>query len=269
MTPSDMQSVIHSYENYKEDFRLQSNNSHRLEYLTTIAYMDKYIGPGMKILDVAAGTGAYALHYAETDCEVTALDITPSYIDLLKQKAEKRGLKVTSFPNDARDLSMFEECSFNAVFCMGPIYHLTEAADREKVLNECYRVLKPEGLLFLAYINKYFVFSQFALNSRQYLQEKFFQKVVIDQTNRSTDPDNFWTDAWFTTPGEMEALAAAHRFAKIKHIAQDGVGRLKSNDVDAMPPEAFEKWAGFHLRMCEEPSILGISNHGLLIAMKK
>ena len=34
-------------------------------------------------------------------------------------------------------------------------------------------------------------------------------------------------------------------------------------------PEACEKWAGFHLRMCEEPSILGISNHGLLIAMKK
>ena len=265
---NDLQAVIHSYENYQEDFRLQSDNSHRLEYLTTIAYMDKYLQPESSILDVAAGTGIYALRYAARGHEVTALDITPKYIDIINQKAEDSGLQIDSRVNDARDLSIIADASVDNVFCMGPIYHLTKKEDRDAVMRECVRVLKPGGLLFLAYINKFFVFSQFALSSRHYLTEKFFQKIVVEQTILSTDEDAFWTDSWFTTPDEIEGIAAASGFTKVNHIAQDGVGRLKSEEVDGMTDENFKLWADFHLRTCEEPSILGISNHGLYIGKK-
>ena len=268
MDNSDMKAVINSYENYDEDFRLSADNIRKLEYLTAITYMDRYLPNSCSILDVAAGTGAYALHYAGRVMRVTALDITPKYIEILKNKAAAQDLKVESFVNDARDLSMFPDETFDCVFCMGPIYHLTEAEDRKKMMEESVRVLKKDGLFFLAYINKFFVFSNLALGSKQYLQEKWFQRIINDSVIRSEEKDCFWTDAWFTTPSEIEAIAKENHLEKIKHIAQDGVGRLRADDVNAMRRENFEKWAEFHIRTCEEPSILGISNHGLFIGKK-
>lgn len=263
-----MKAVIESYENYQEDLRLNSDNSRRLEYLTGIAYMDKFFEKGWKILDVAAGTGAYALHYAEKGLNVTACDITPAYVDILKEKAQKSGVRLPAYVNDARDLSIFPDNAFDCVLCMGPIYHLTEAEDRAQVLRECVRVLKPGGLLYVAYINKLFVFYNLALGSRQYLQEKWFQKIVINQEIRSNESDCFWTDAWFTTPQEIESMVGEFGLEKVAHVAQDGVEQLRGEDVNAMPVELFNKWVEFHIRTCEEPGLLGISNHGLYIARK-
>ncbi len=267
-TVAEMNPVVQSYENYDEDLRLSADNVRRLEFMTALVYMNKYLKAGERVLDVAAGTGAYALYYAARGLDVTALDITPSYIEILDQKALQQGVKVSSGVNDARDLSAYADNSFDHVFCMGPIYHLTEATDRERVMNECCRVLKPGGLLFLAYINKHFVFAHLASQNKQFLQEKWFQKIIVEGVMRSTDEDCFWTDTWFTTPGEIERITRERQLSMCHHISQDGVGRLLAEEVNAMRPDDFKRWADFHIRTCEEPSILGISNHGLYIGRK-
>ncbi len=266
---SDLHSVVKSYEKYDEDSRLSADNIRRLEFLTALVYMNKYLEKGMSILDVAAGTGAYALYYAALGMQVTALDLTPSYIDILKKKAGDQHLPVNAFVNDARDLSAFEAETFDCVFCMGPIYHLPNAADRELVMSECLRVLKPGGLLFLAYINKFFIFSQLASQNKQFLQEKWYQRIIEQGVMYAADEDCFWTDTWFTTPGEIETLAEKYDLDRLNHVAQDGVGRLLAEDVNSMRSEEFKLWAEYHVRTCEEPSILGISNHGLFIGRKK
>ncbi len=260
--------VVQSYEHYDEDLRLSADNVRHLEFMTALVYMNKYLKKGDKILDVAAGTGAYAIYYAAHGMEVTALDITPSYINILKQKAADQNLNIDALVNDARNLSKYSNNSFDCVFCMGPIYHLPDAEDREKVMNECVRVLKPGGIIFLAYINKYFVFSHLASKSKQFLQEKWFRKIIEEGIMRATDEDCFWTDTWFTTPGEIEDMAKKYNLSILNHVAQDGVGRLLAEEVNAMRPEHFKRWADYHIRTCEEPSILGISNHGLYIGKK-
>ncbi len=266
---SDIDPVVRSYEKYDEDSRLSADNIRKLEFMTALVYMDKYLKSGMSILDVAAGTGAYALHYAARGMRVTALDITPSYIEIIKKKAVEQHIQVDSFVNDARDLSHFEDASFDCVFCMGPIYHLTRAADREKVLLECLRVLKPGGLIYLAYINKFFIFLHLASQNKQFLQEKWYQRIIEQGEMSSSDDDCFWTDTWFTTPGDVESLIGRFPVEKIAHIAQDGAGRLLASEINAMRPEEFKRWAEYHIRTCEEPSILGISNHGLYVGRKK
>lgn len=264
----DLHAVVESYEKYDEDSRLSADNIRRLEFLTALVYMNKYLEKGDSILDVAAGTGAYALYYAALGMQVTALDITPSYIEILKNKAANQHLQITSFVNDARDLSMFSDNSFDCVFCMGPIYHLPDPEDREKVMRESLRVLKPGGLFYLAYINKHFIFALLASQNKQYLQEKWYQRIIEQGVMYSTDEDCFWTDTWFTTPGEIEKLAERYHLKKINHVAQDGVGRLLADEINSMRPEYYKRWAEYHIRTCEEPSILGISNHGLYIGRK-
>lgn len=51
---------------------------------------------------------------------------------------------------------MLEEIySFDVVLCLGPMYHLLKDEDRIKCIDECLRVLKPDGILAIAYINIY------------------------------------------------------------------------------------------------------------------
>ena len=49
--------VINKYSDYDEDARLDSTRAHNLEFLTTMRYIQKYLKPGAKILEVGAATG--------------------------------------------------------------------------------------------------------------------------------------------------------------------------------------------------------------------
>lgn len=55
-----MNYVVESYENYKEEDRLTTNNARKIEFITTTRVLDEVIDAESKILDCAAGTGVYA-----------------------------------------------------------------------------------------------------------------------------------------------------------------------------------------------------------------
>ena len=71
-----MNYVVDSYENYKEENRLTTNNARRIEFVTTTRVLDEIIGTNSKILDCAAGTGIYAFWFAAIihRCKITLLD---------------------------------------------------------------------------------------------------------------------------------------------------------------------------------------------------
>ena len=69
--------VVESYENYREEERLSTNNARRIEFITTIRVLDELIVDKKKILDCAAGTGVYAFYLADKGHDVTATDISP------------------------------------------------------------------------------------------------------------------------------------------------------------------------------------------------
>ncbi len=52
------------------------------------------------------------------------------------------------------------------------------------------------------------------------------------------------------------------------HVATDGMKFVIGDVVNELTEEKFKRWMGFHLRTCEDKSILGSSEHGLIIARK-
>src|SRR3712207_5302319 len=72
------------------------------------------IGPGMKVLDVASGTGNAAIPAAEAGAEVTASDLTPELLDAGRERAEAKGLTLEWTPADAENLP-FEDGSYDVV----------------------------------------------------------------------------------------------------------------------------------------------------------
>ena len=62
------------YETHEENSRLRSRHG-SVEFLTTVKYVEKYLKPGMKILEIGAGTGIYSHYFAQNGYSVDAVEI--------------------------------------------------------------------------------------------------------------------------------------------------------------------------------------------------
>ena len=259
-----MDRVAAYYETIDEETRF-SRNSRRIEYLTTTHVLDPLLPRQACILDVGAGTGVYSLYYAERQHKMTAVDLTPKHIDVLREKAEARGLKIEAKVGNAVDLSDYDADSYDIVLCLGPLYHLTDPHDRDRCIRECLRVLKPGGLLAVAYINKYSCLPMLATRDRSFIRPSVIDKVVRQGVITEGDADCFWTDAYFTTPDEIEALLARHGVVMVDHAGTDGISHTIDKDIDQLDAAAFEAWMSYHYETCRERSIMGFSTHGLYV----
>lgn len=92
----------------------------------------------VKILDIGAGTGG-TTRFLKTYGEVLGLETNP----LARSLAQRRNLKIVA--GSAEKLP-FEKETFDVVTLFDVLYHQNIGSDL-KVLQEAYRVLKPQGYL--------------------------------------------------------------------------------------------------------------------------
>ena len=260
--------VVESYENYKEENRLTTNNARRIEYLTTTKVLGEHIKPNSKILDCAAGTGIYEFGLADRQHDVTATDITPRHIDVINQALEKKNYSMNTAVLDATDMSVFDDETFDVVLNMGPFYHLIAEDQREKCLSECLRVLKKGGILVTAYIPRFYVFQYVAMSDEKYLDSALAKQLVETGVLRHDDEKCFWTDTYYSSKEEMEMIYANHDIKVLDHFAQDGLAPLLSQKVDSWSEAQFKIWCDYHYSICREKSVLGASNHVIIIGEK-
>lgn len=263
-----MNHVVESYENYKEEDRLTTNNSRKIEFITTIRAFDGLFPSGAKILDCAAGTGVYSFHLAEKGYKVTATDITPRHIEYIDNKLRSNPCDISTAVLDATDLSRYHDDTFDAVLCMGPFYHLTEKEQREKCLTECLRVLKKDGLLAVAYISRFFVFPYVAMTELKYLNSNLSETLIDTGVLKHDDPNCFWTDTYYAAPEEMVQLYNNYHLQIIDHFAQDGISPILKEKIDFLNESQFKMWCDYHYSTCREESTIGASNHVMIIGRK-
>lgn len=103
------------------------------------------IGPAMRVLDVAAGTGNASLPAAQSGAEVTASDLTPELLEAGRARAAELGVELEWVEADAEALP-FADASFDAVIssigCMFAPHH-------QQVADELVRVCRPGGTIGL------------------------------------------------------------------------------------------------------------------------
>jgi SAM-dependent methyltransferase len=100
---------------------------------------------GKDVLEVGCGTGVHARLLAEAGANVTAIDLTPTAVELTRRRLELHGLAADVREADAQELP-FADASFDFVWSWGVVHH---SADTERVLAEIARVLRPGGRLAL------------------------------------------------------------------------------------------------------------------------
>ncbi|WP_205718288.1 class I SAM-dependent methyltransferase [Actinomadura sp. WMMA1423] len=103
------------------------------------------IGPGQRVLDVAAGAGNAAVAAALAGADVVASDLTPELLDAGRRAAARRGAELEWRVADAEALP-FEDGEFDAVLsCVGAMF----APRHQATADELVRVCRPGGTIGL------------------------------------------------------------------------------------------------------------------------
>jgi SAM-dependent methyltransferase len=263
------QALFDYYNSGIEEERLVRNHCNRLEYEATLHVLEPYIPPQARLLEVGAGYGRYAIHYARQGYQVTAVELIPAQVASIRAKiagGETGDLVV--YEADACDLHMIADGAMDVVLCLGPLYHLQAERDRLRCVQEALRVLKPGGSLAAAYINRFLMAALIAKRNPALIQAGFLgdlreQGLVLDER---FDPFNH--AAYYATPDEMESLIAQAGAEIVDHIGVDGVAKLIEQIFNEMDEAAYQQWFRYHLSICRERSVLGYSTHGLVICRK-
>ncbi len=98
---------------------------------------------GKEVLCLAGGGGQQSAAYGLLGARVTVLDLTPAQLEGDREAAAHYGYEVTTVQGDMRDLSMFEDGSFDRI--VQPI-SLALVPDVRVVYGEVARVLRVGGL---------------------------------------------------------------------------------------------------------------------------
>lgn len=107
---------------------------------------------GMRVLDVAAGTGRTAVPLAELGVTVMAMDLTWAMIARMRSKAQQTAWQNLHIQQaNARRLP-FPDHTFDAVLSLR-FFHLFPVRDQMALLHEMHRVVKPGGMVLVEYTN--------------------------------------------------------------------------------------------------------------------
>ena len=254
----EVEQIQKTYELFDENTRLNRSKAARVEFLTTVRYIERYLSPGAKILDIGAGAGEYSLYFARKGYAVSALELSPANIEAFRRKLTAAD-RVDLSQGNAVDLSRYADESFDAVLLFGPLYHMHDEADRRRCIEEAKRVCRKDGKLFFAFISNDFVI----LTEFSYRPDYF---SVGDY-----DKDTFKLHDFpfvFHTVEDCRALLRRENITILHEVASDGISELMEEKISAMDEESYAQYLRYHYYICEKSEFLGMSNHLLFVGEK-
>jgi ubiquinone/menaquinone biosynthesis C-methylase UbiE len=262
--------IAEYYHRAPEEHRLEQG-PFILEELRTRELIERHAQrPPATVLDVGGAAGAYALWLADAGYAVHLVDAAPRLVAEAQRRSVARPRPLASCRvGEARALD-FPDRHADIVLLLGPLYHLTEAADRARALSEARRVLKPGGRLFAAAISRW----ASALDglSRDLFQDPQFAAIVEQdlregQHRNPTERLDYFTTAYFHRPDELRAEVLGAGLILEGLYGVEGPGWLLS-DVTARLADPRRRAGLLQVaRLLEsEHSMLGVSAHLLAVA---
>lgn len=270
MAVSDLPDDIrrHYTEDYDEDGRIRFGFD-RLELERTQQIVRSRVPDRpLRVLDVGGATGVHAEWLLEDGHSVDLVEPVESQIEVARRRLDDESRFATHVGN-ALALP-FPADRFDVVMLMGPLYHLTERADRVEALREARRVLRPGGLVFGAAISRFAGLLDGL--ERGFLMEQEFRDIVTEhlRTGQHRNPHRhkgWFTTAFFHHPYELAAETAEAGLDVHDVVGVEGPPGLFAHLAgrwDDSEGHAAIMWAAAAVET--EPSLLGASPHLLVVA---
>ena len=122
-------------ESIKSHFKIKSNKPNYLE--------------GLNILDIGCGGGLISEPMARLGATVTGIDASEKNIAIAKLHSKKNGLQINYKSNSPENLNNLEE--FDVILNLEIVEHVDNVS---LYIKSCYKLLKKNGLMFTATLNR-------------------------------------------------------------------------------------------------------------------
>lgn len=242
---------------------------HRIEYEITKKVLNDYIEDNSEVLDVGGGPGRYSIFLAQKGHKVTLVDLSEKLVEQAEENAAKAGVVIRKFiKGNVLDLeAILPGKYYDAVLCMGPMYHLLEEDERKEAIRQCLSLLKPGGVLIVSFISAYAPIVDCLKAYPHEIKERKnrFLHYLVDGRNKK---EFGFTDAYFFNPENIESLFSEHRLKTIRIMATEGIGPMCENSLMQLSEEDFQEWVDLLYKISDRKVIWGSCEHLLYIGKK-
>ena len=252
------------YNEYDEDGRLLNNRVGRVEYLTTRRYLDPLLTEGCKIAEIGAGTGRYSVTLAKEGYDVTAVELVPHNLNILRSKLDGSE-NIRTYLGNALELHMLEDNTYDVALLLGPMYHLYTEEEKITALKETVRITKPGGHILVAYCMNEATVIQYVFGCN-HLRSVMELNMITDDWKCLSEPKDLFE---MVRTEDIERINAAVPVKRIKLVATDGASRYIREYLEEMDDETFDKWLSYHFATCERQDLIGATNHSLDVLRKR
>ncbi len=271
-TPTFDPAIADYYRRAPEEQRLE-RGPFQLEAARTRELIGRFAPPPpATVLDVGGAAGAYALELVARGYAVHLVDPVPRLVAEARRRSDAAERPLASCRvGDARALDLADE-TVDAVLLLGPLYHLTDPADRVRALAEARRVLRPAGRLFAAAISRWA--STLDALARDLLQDPRFAEIVErdlrdGQHRNPTERLDYFTTAYFHRPEELASEVGSAGLVLDGVYGLEGPGWILPDVAERMAnPRRREGLLEVARLLESEPGVRGCSAHFLAVARR-
>jgi S-adenosylmethionine-dependent methyltransferase len=245
----------------------------RIEFASTLWLIDKYFPRQGRICDIGGGTGRYTIELLRKGYSVTLFDLSEEEIRLAGIQLEKHGLSAEQLiTGDARELSMLIPETFDAALLLGPMYHTVEPNDRIKVLLELKRILKPQGVAIIAYLNSWGLIKTGVIDFPDWYQDiSFLRSMINEHTFPGESLSGFTECHWSTPKAALHEIKEAD-FEVISYAGAEGfaggMGDLLEQ-VAQHKPDIYKNIVKVAAEFCELAQYRDSTDHLHIVVRKK
>ena len=251
------------YGNYDEDNRLCSQHG-SVEYLTTMRYIQKYLKPGMRVLEIGAATGRYSHTLARQGYRVDAVELVQHNIEIFKANTNPDE-DVRIYQGNAKKLDMLSDNTYDITLLLGPMYHLFTVSEQLQALSEAIRVTKKGGVIFAAYCGNEATMVQYCFGRGMMKQQRYRDLVDPVTFKASSDPAELFE---LYRKEDIDALMSHFPVTRLHYLGTDMATNYMRQAVDEMDEELFNLYLQYHFAICERTDLVGASHHILDIFRK-
>ena len=257
------------YNKFYEEKRLDSRHG-QVEYYLTMKYIEAQLlragkdgrkPEEIKIADIGAGTGRYAVPLSEKGYDVTAVE--PVQHNLGIMKAKKSAVKCIK--GNALKLKKLASDSFDVVLLLGPMYHLFTFEDKLQALSEAKRICKPGGVIYVAYLmNEYGVLT-YGFKERHILEVQKEGRLDEDFNCSSSEKDLY-------DYVRMEVINELYQKADLKRqliFTPDGPANYMRPYLNQLSEEEFLQFIRYVESICRREDMIGAAAHTVDVLMKE
>lgn len=266
-----IQNLYNRNADYEKD-RLTQSPIHELEFILTTDILKKYIQQESRVLDLGSGPGVYSTYLInELNCRVGLVDISLEELNLFSKKSDSNILNNVDFMkvDSATNISWIPDSSFDHILIQGPLYHLIEEEERALVLSEAKRILKPNGIIFCAFISPHRKYISILDKKSDLIKDdEYIEKLSKGITTFSCNGiKGIQYRCW---PGEARKMIKDSGFNILTIRNLEGIfSNLSSEHFPILEDvELKNRFIELARSTCEEPSLLGSTLHYLIAAQK-